>query len=108
MKRIETVDVAVSTQETDPESKRLQLLQSHVQEWKTHYGLEKQAVEELEVDHQNLLVQLDRVWSMKKSALLFSKDQQVHTVLNKYRVRRELIWERQQAELEACLRYRPM
>lgn len=103
MKRIETIDVVISTDTGNRESRWLHLLRSHIQEWKDHYSLEKQAVDELEAEHHHLLIQLDRLWSMKKAALMNSQEQEVDTVLSHYQVRRDLIRERQQAELAASL-----
>lgn len=103
MKRIETIDVVTKTDVSNHESRWLHLLRNHIQEWKDHYSLEKQAVDELEAEHQHLLVQLDRLWSMKKKAMMDSQEQEVDTVQNHYQVRRELIRERQQAELAASL-----
>lgn len=106
MKRTETIDVVISTDVSNHEPGWLHLLRSHIQEWKDHYNLEKHAVDELEAEHQHLLVQLDRLWSLKKVAMMTSQGQEVDTVLNHYQVRRELIRERQQAELAASLLHR--
>lgn len=81
------------------ESVWLNLLQHHVKEWRQHYMLESQAVQELEEEHQQILDQAGPMSRSQRAAMIAAQDQQVDKLICVYQARRELIRARQQREL---------
>ena len=84
---------------TADDSVWLNLLQHHVQEWRQHYMLESQAVQELEEEHQLVLDRAEPLSQGQRAAIIAEQDQQVDKLMCVYQARRELIRARQQREL---------
>ena len=77
----------------------LNLLQYHVQEWRQHYMLESQAVQELEEEHQLVSDQAGPLSRSQRVAMITEQDQQIDKLMCVYQARRDLIRARQQREL---------
>ncbi|WP_080241290.1 hypothetical protein [Spirosoma rigui] len=99
MGRLEHIDFVNVPTPADDESPWLYLLRAHVQEWKQHYKLEREAIEKLEASHQRLLDQLGPLSDEAEEALLTRQDQEIDEIIGLYQLRREFIRERQQQEL---------
>lgn len=82
------------------ESKWVHLLRAHVQEWKNHYNLVNQAIEELEAEHEQIRAQAGPLSSIELKKLIAKQDQQMDELVNFYQLKRESIRLRQQQELE--------
>jgi hypothetical protein len=92
--------VPVITDYGADESKWLHLLRVHVQEWKNHYNLVNQAIEELEAEHEQIRAQAGPLSSIELQELITKQDQQIDALINFYQLKRESIRLRQQQELE--------
>ncbi|WP_461073807.1 hypothetical protein [Spirosoma horti] len=77
----------------------VQLLQRHVQEWKQHYRLESQAVEQVRETYQHIRRQVDPSNIMEQSAILAAESQESKEVSMVFQAKRDLIWARHQQEL---------
>jgi hypothetical protein len=99
MERMESIDFVGAPTSADEESPWLYLLRVHVQEWKQHYKLEREAIERLEASHQRLLDQLGPLSDEAEELLLARQDQEIDEIIGLYQLRREFIRERQQREL---------
>lgn len=96
---IERTAIYSSPPSTADDSVWLNLLQHHVQEWRQHYTLESQAVQELEEEHQHVLDQAGPLSRSQRTTIIAEQDQQVDKLMCVYQARRELIRARQQREL---------
>ncbi|MFD2934271.1 hypothetical protein [Spirosoma flavum] len=88
----ETSTASVKPDPTGDKPTWLFLLQRHVQEWKQHYRLESQAIEQIKSKSQRFNSQVDRL-------SFLDQDQAIAEVTTFYDVKRELIRDRQQQEL---------
>jgi len=77
----------------------VQLLQRHVQEWKQHYRLESQAVEQVRETYQHIRRQVDPSNIMEQSAIVAAESQEANEVSMFFQAKRDLIWARHQQEL---------
>lgn len=99
MESTESIELVRVTTSSDEESDWLFLLRNHVQEWKQHYKLEREAIEQLEAVHQHTLAQMGPLSPDDEEAILTKQDQEIDDVIGLYQLRREFIRERQQREL---------
>jgi trehalose/maltose hydrolase-like predicted phosphorylase len=82
------------------ESKWMNLLRSHIQEWKQHYNQVNQAIQDQDDEHQRIRSEAHYLSDEEKLAVIASQDQEVDALIDYYQAQRELIRKRQQQELE--------
>ena len=99
MESTESIEFGSVNPSTDEDSNWLYLLRNHVQEWKQHYRLEREAIEQLETSHQQLLDRLGPLNPDDEDIIFTRQDQEIEDVIGLYQIRREFIRERQQREL---------
>ncbi len=98
-KAVETSVASVSPMEEKPTW--LLLLQRHVQEWKQHYGRESQAIEEVRDNYQRIRRQAGPLSPGQQLAIRTDEDRQSGEVTMSFQAKRDLIWARQQQELNS-------
>lgn len=100
--RQQTIEVNVSSITPSSSGATLswvQLLQRHVQEWKQHYGLESQAIEQVRKNYQHIRRQVGPLNLTEESAILAAESQESKEVSISFQTKRDLIWARHQQEL---------
>lgn len=85
---IETCVDSIPSGSVDSNPTWVQMLRHHVQEWKQHYKLQSQAIDQVKNNctHESLIDQRD---------FLVSEE----AVIRLFEIKRDLIWTRQQQEL---------
>ena len=100
--RQQTIEMNVSSIASGPADATLtwvQLLQRHVQEWKQHYSLESQAIEQVRKNYRHIRRQVSSSSLMEQSAILAAELQEAKEVSMSFQTKRDLIWARHQQEL---------
>ena len=100
--RQQTVEMNVSSITPGPVDETLtwvQLLQRHVQEWKQHYGLESQAVEQIRENYQHIRRQVGPLSPFEQTDILAAESEESKEVSMSFQAKRDLIWARHQQEL---------
>ncbi|WP_148562475.1 hypothetical protein [Spirosoma radiotolerans] len=100
--RQQTIEMNVSSITPGSEEATLtwvQLLQRHVQEWKQHYRLESQAVEQVRENYRHIRRQVGSLSILDQSAILAAESQESKEVSMSFQAKRDLIWARHQQEL---------
>jgi uncharacterized protein YdaT len=99
-KAIETSAASINENATDHKPIWVRLLQRHVQEWKQHYGQESQALEQIKDNYQHIRHQADPFSPIEQMAILADQERASEVVTRLFQVKRDMIWARQQQELE--------
>jgi hypothetical protein len=97
---IETSAASISQHASDSKPMWLQLLQRHVQEWKQHYGQESQALEQIKDNYQRIRQHTGSLSQVEQLAILANEDRELGEVTMAFQVKRDLVWARQQQELQ--------
>lgn len=82
------------------ESKWMNLLRIHIQEWKQHYNRVNQAIQEQDDEHQRIRSESDHLTLAEQLVLVAQQDREVDALIDFYQEQRETIRKRQQQELE--------
>ena len=90
---------SVSQSAADGKPTWVQLLQRHVQEWKEHYSLECQALEEVKDAYQRIRRQTAPLSPSQQKAMFTDEGRKSVEVASSFQAKRDLIWARQQQEL---------
>ncbi|MFD2936573.1 hypothetical protein [Spirosoma flavum] len=95
---IETNVAAITPSSVGDKPTWVQILQQHVQEWKQHYKLESQAIEQVRDTYQRIH-QAGPLSLTEQQAIQDDEERESTAVAMSFQVKRELIWARQQQEL---------
>lgn len=96
---VATSIASVGLNEADSKPTWVQLLQRHVQEWKQHYNLERQALEEVKGTYQRIRHEAGPLSFSQHKAIFTDEDRDSVEVELSFQEKRDLIWARQQQEL---------
>ena len=96
---VATSIASVGQNATDGKPTWVQLLQRHVQEWKQHYNLECQALDEVKETYQHIRRQTGPLTPGQQKAIVTDEGRKSAEIELSFQAKRDLIWARQQQEL---------